>query len=106
MANDQLILQLNPNTCGKCGVEIRMVQGEKVVCYHEQGPIPYSESKCHPVFEPKYPVKERFKQVMSLGIYKPVFKEVCAGCHEEAGSPPCMKVAEEFCHKKKAHNHG
>ena len=99
VANDRLTLQLNPNTCGKCGVKIGTVQGEKVVCYHPHGLIPYAESTCHPVFEPVYPLKERFKQIMSLGIYKPLFDEVCAYCRKKADSQPCMKVSEEFHYK-------
>ena len=101
VVNDRLKLQLNPNTCGKCGVQIGTVQGEKVVCYHQQGPIPYSESTCHPVFEPVYPLKERVKQVVSFGIYKPLFEEVCAYCGKNADSQPCMKVNEEFSCKNK-----
>lgn len=108
--DEDLRLELNPETCGNCGKRVGIIKGERLTCYlNVSQEIPYEESTCHPKIIPDYAFKHRvaefFIRLFTLGVKSLanyyVLKEICAGCGQTPGnSPGCMKVGEIFRYKR------
>ena len=113
---DVLQLKFTENTCSRCTVKIK--EGNKIVTHPDEMVTLYANSDCHPIFVPKYSVKEKIiggcKHVATLGVVYifswytgretwPTFMndhEVCAACGEAPGTLGCRRVFTEYKCKK------
>ena len=105
VACDHIRLELDTLICARCGSRAKLVNSEKVAVYTDETETntkPYEESKCHPLFIPKYTKVDRIlggiAHVITLGRFLgrwPNFRslhEVCVKCQKQPGSSGCVPV--------------
>lgn len=114
-----LPLKFQEDTCARCSVKVRRNKEEKISVVHANGTIiPYTESKCHPCFVPKYNMLEKAAggvgHMLTLGIGLfvewlsgtdswPGFTnsdEICVECKKSPGAVGCMTVGKRKSYKK------
>ena len=93
VACDHVMLEFDTQVCARCGSKAQVVKSERVAVYideTEADTIPYDESKCHPLFIPKYTKVDRIlggiAHLVTLGRFLgrwPTFRslrEECVRC--------------------------
>ena len=116
-----LPLEIREDTCARCSVKILSNEdGEKITVVNLDGTIvPYEESKCHPLFVPKYTIMEKIKggfcHIATLGtvyIYSKLKKkktwpgftnsdEICIACSNSPGAEGCHPVMDPYVYNEK-----
>ena len=102
VACDHIKLKFDTLICARCGSRAKLVNSEKVAVYTDETETntkPYEESKCHPLFIPKYTKFDRIlggiaHVITYLGLW-PNFRslhEVCVRCQKQPGSDGCVPV--------------
>lgn len=110
-------LKFQDDTCANCSIKIRSNENkERVLVVHADGKTtPYAESKCHPLFVPKYSASQKFiggvAHIATLGVGLLLEKlgetdfswpgftnsdEVCIACKKSPGARGCQLVGEEY----------